>query len=250
MVVSSIPPRRGGRGPEWEDLAELTWATQRAYCAKHNYAFHGDISDVWDNVASPWHHTPPPIAYAPIRHFQKIRLMLHYMTPEKCRQNYSHVVWLDADALVTNYDVPITKWTNTLGATSDDGPDDVREGDLVLPFDVNGLHPTVIIARASTQMRGMFWAMTEAGQRLYQLHDWSENLALRFFLASPPYQQAIHWHSAQTLCAMPPNIHPMPPDVRAQYTWTPESWTLHLSALSLEKRIAIAREYIERLGLL
>ena len=248
MVVSSIPPRFGHKNAdgspkaEWADLASLTWATQRAYCDRHGYDFHGDVSDIWDNVASPWQHTPPPIAYAPIRHFQKIRLMLHFMTPERCRQNFDWVCWLDADLVIGDYDTPLTKWTNTRGA--DSGEEQVYGGDFILPWDVNTYHPTVMMARCTTQMRALMWAMTEAGQRLYHLHDWSEHMALKFF-SYPPYRDAIHQHSAKVLCAMPPGVHPMPDDVRALYEYEEGvSFALHLSAMSIEKRIELARAFI------
>lgn len=251
MVVSSIPPMRprsffpdGSLQMQWGDLSQLTWTSLRTYCAKHGYGFHGDVSDIWENVGSPWHGVAAPISHAPIRHFQKLRLMLHYMTPEKCREHWDYVVWLDADMVIGDYDTPLTKWTNTRGASSGDAGD-ITEGDLILPWDVNGLHPTVIMARATTQMRGLVWAMTEAGQRMFQLHDWSENLAFRFFTATPPYREALHWHSAKMLCAMPPGIHPLPPDVRSLYEYEDgASWALHLSALSIEMRMKLAAEFI------
>lgn len=248
MVVSSIPPRFGHRNRdgspalEWRDLADVTWASQRAYCAKHGYGFHGDESNIVEAVGSPFHGVASPIAEAPIRHFNKIRLMLHYMTPEKCRQNWDWVVWLDADLVIGDYETPLTKWTNVLGATT--GEEQVYGGDFILPWDVNTYHPTVMMARCTTQMRALMWAMTEAGQRLYHLHDWSEHMALKFF-SYLPYKDAFHQHSAKVLCAMPRGIHPMPDDVRALYEYEEGvSWALHLSALSIEKRIELAQAFI------
>lgn len=248
MVVSSIPPRNGRNEAQWADLAETTCATHVRYCQRHGYDYELNESDVWDHVSSPWLDRPPTVEQAPIRYFMKIRLMRHYLSPERCRKDYDFVVWLDADCLVTNYDIPVTKWLNQGRASND--KDDLQLGDLILAYDVNGLHPTVIMARATRRVRGLMWAMSEAGQRMYQMHDWSENLAFRFFLATPPYRDLVWWHSAQDLCAMHPGLYPIPEDVRSDYEWTPESWTLHLSALPLAKRIEIAKVYVEQLGLL
>lgn len=243
MVVSSVPPRNGRKEPQWLDLCEYTTATQRAYCAKWGYGFHLDVSDIWDRVGSPWVDQKPTVDSAPIRHINKFLLMQHFLTPDKCRQEYDWVVWLDADLVIGDYDTPLTKWMNQGRAST--GTADAMLGDLVLPYDVNALHPTVIMARATTLMRGLMWSGTEAGKRMFMQHDWSENMALRFFLATPPYSGAVWWHSAKVLCAMPPGLHPLPADVRASYEYEEgTSWSLHLSALPIAKRIELAQAFI------
>jgi hypothetical protein len=81
-------------------------------------------------------------------------------------------------------------------------------------------------------------------------HKWSDIMAFRFFLEGPPYSHLPRYFSAKELCAMPPGIYPTPPDVRAEYEWTPESWTVHFSALSIPVRIALAKKWIQDYNLL
>ena len=168
--------------------------------------------------------------------------MLDYMTPERCRQNYDWVCWLDADLVIGDYDTPLTKWTNTRGA--DSGEEMVYGGDFILPWDVNTYHPTVMNGALHDADARDHVGDDGSGQRLYHLHDWSEHMALKFF-SYPPYRDAIHQHSAKVLCAMPPGVHPMPDDVRALYEYEEGvSFALHLSAISIERRIELARAFI------
>lgn len=241
-IVSSIPPKQG-----WIDLAKYTCATQERYALKHGYSYHLDYSDVWKPRSTPWVDQRAE-GHSPLRTMIKFPLLQHFLTPERCRETWDYVAWIDADCLVTNYDIPLTRWTSNGVASIDD--DDPLMGDVITAWDVNTLHPTVIIMRATTLTRGLVWACSEAGDRMYREHGWSDIMALKFMLMDRPYRD-LHWqHSARDLCAMPPGVHPMPDDVNRMYSWTPESWTLHLSALSLEKRLEIAKDYCDRLGLL
>ena len=40
--------------PQWDDLSQLTWATQKKYCDQWGYKFHGDVSDVVLPLGTPW----------------------------------------------------------------------------------------------------------------------------------------------------------------------------------------------------
>lgn len=249
LVMSSIPPHDDRRpGKQWSHLAELTCATQKKYCDLHGYDYHLDVSSVRARVGTPWVNEPPSGVWAPVRTMIKFRLFNYFLDPDRCRQEYDAVVWLDADCLVTNYELPIEKWLNSKPADMSPGVSDV--GDLVLAWDVNGLHPTVIMMRRTRLTQGLSWACSEAGERMWMNHDWSDIMAARFFIATPPYNRIV-WHiTAKDLCAMPPGVHPMPAAVNDDYAWTPESWTLHLSALTIEKRIEIAQDYVARYNLL
>lgn len=242
-VVSSIPP-----DPKWGALAAYTCETQRRFCERHGYSYHLDVSDIWETVRSPIRGDSNCGHLASIRHFVKFRLFQHFLTPERCRETYDWVVWIDADCLITNYAVPLEKFMNGYGADAGPGP---LLGDVIIPHDVNGLHPTVIMMRSSVLTRGLSWACANMGQTMFQQHDWDDIMAFRFYFATEPYRPLL-WdqHSAQVLCAMHPGLYPIPPDVRAQYEWNHESLSLHLSALDMDKRLLLAKEYAERLSLL
>jgi hypothetical protein len=255
MVVTSIPPSIGpgqlyekdGQRYHWSDLAALTVSAQEKYCALHGYDHHLDVSDATDYAGQPL-AKKGPAELVRIRYGVKFLLMQHYMTPEKCGKVYDHVVWVDGDLLPTNYNIPLTKFMNQGKAST--GKDEIQLGDLILPFDCNSLHPTVIMARCTTKMRGLMFELTGIGQRTFGPLEWSDNFALRFAIDTPPYREAVWWHSAKDLCAQHPGLYPIPSDVRAEYDWTSESWALHLSALPLGQRIEIAKDYCDRLGLL
>ena len=235
MVVTSYPPYNPELpGPQWPDLAKITTATHRRYCEKWGYDYFEDCSDTKMPARTPFVNVPPPEGYVPLRYFVKFHLLDHFLNFDSCREEYETVVWLDADCVVTNYDRPLTQWP----------------GEIVTAYDVNAVHPTVIIVRKSPRSRGFIWACNNTGRTMFQHHEWSDNEALRYFSAAPPYKDIITYYSAQDLCAMTPGVYPIPPDIRAQYEWTANSWTLHLSALSIERRIEIAKQYIKDYNLL
>lgn len=242
--MSSIPPRREKR-PDWEDLAAYTIATQRKYCAKWGYDFHLDISDLWERAQGTKRNSPPG-EMVPIYYKIKFLLFEHFLQPEKCGKEYDYVVWLDSDLLVTNYDIELECFFNGMGNSQ------ARcKRDIILTHDVNGLHATVIMLRRSPYTLGFVWANANAGMRYFMEDFWSDQLSMRMMLQTPPYSEMVRYESVKTLCAMTPGIYPIPEEARKIYEWDEkESFALHLSALSMEKRIEIAKDYTERLGLL
>lgn len=232
-IVSSYPP-------EWRELAKLTCATQRRYCEKWGYSYFEDCSETRERAGSPWIDDPNPNIgqYVSMRTMVKFPLLEHFLREEDCKEKNDYVAWLDADMVMTNYDIPFTRWFEG------------HDKDLVLAYDVNSVHPTVILVRNTVVMRGLMWACKEAGWRMYGLHNWSDICAFRFMLDYPPYDDRVKFFSAQKMCAMPPMVHPMPTDVRSQFEWTPDSWAVHLSAMGIEHRIEIAKQFVEKLGLL
>ncbi len=248
MVISSIPPRRGtDKGATWADLAEITWATQRKYCEIHGYDFHGDVSDIWAPVGNPKLGSPQGDP-APIKYFIKFVLFQHFLDPDACGKEYDWVVWMDSDLVITNYEIPLEKFFNIHAGTDED---EKWGGDIILTNDVNGLHATVIMMRRTPHTLGFAWANGNAGKTYFQQDGWGDQLSMRMFLDYPPYSELVHFHSVKALCAMPPGIYPIPPRVRHLYEWDKEeSLALHLSALSLEKRIEIATDYVTRYALL
>ena len=252
LVVSSIPLPTTADNKLWHDLAGYTIATQKRYCEMHGYDHHLDVSDVHATVRSPMRGDQNQGYDAPIRTMVKFELLQYFLDPDACRFEWDWVVWMDADCLVTNYEIPLLKFTNEHGAQWDQenggGP---YLGDVILAKDRNGLHPTVIMARASELTLDLMWACGHAGKTMFQQHDWNDIMAFRFFLATPDYASLVWYHPIKTLCASHPGAYPdHPKRTRHRYDWTPESLTLHLSALSLPRRIELAQEYVEKYKLL
>lgn len=227
LLLTSSPPH-------WQPLADITTATMKRYCARHGYDFFHDVSDTKMPARSPFTDRPQPTGHVPLRYYIKFQLLEYFLDPESCRKDYDTVAWLDSDCVVTNYDRPLTDWP----------------GEIVTAYDVNAVHPTVIVARKSPRTRGFLWACNNTGRTLFQHLDWADNECLRYFSAAPPYKDIISFYSAGDMCAMTPGLYPIPAFAREPYEWTPQSWTLHLSALGLDERVRRATEVVERLKLL
>jgi hypothetical protein len=252
LVLSSIPPRTSADvGPVWADLAELTCATHRKYCERHGYEYHLDVSDIWE-THRPTRRGEASIGFVPIKYKIKFLLFQHFLDPDACGQEYDHVVWLDSDLVITNYDIPLEKFFNSKLAADGIGENGMGfVGDIILSYDCNGLHATVIMMRRSSQTLGFAYANGEAGMRYHITDDWSDQLTMRMFLATPPYQWLPWFHSVKTLCAQPPGIYTHTPErARKPYEWSEGDFALHLSALPIAKRIELAQEWIEKYDLL
>lgn len=252
LVMSSVPPRKpGATGPEWLDLAAITCATHRAYCDRHGYDYHLDISDIYERVR-PTKRGEPIGQSVPIKYKIKFLLFEHFLQPESCGKDYDWVVWLDSDLLITNYEIPLEKFFNSKRAADGLGPDNLGFlGDVILTHDVNGLHATVIMVRRTPYGLGYVYFNRDAGMRYFMEDDWSDQLSQRMALQTPPYSRLIWYHSIKALCAMPPGIYTqIPRDAREIYEWSEGDFALHLSALPLATRVEIAQQYVDRLGLL
>src|ERR1700730_3434825 len=226
LLLTSYPPA-------WRELAAITTATMRRYCDAQGYEFYADCSETSMPHRSPL-TTEQPTGYIPTRYFIKFALLEHFLNPESCKKYYDEVAWIDSDCVVSRYDLPLSKWS----------------GSIVTAYDPNGLHPTVIIARQEPDVAGFLWACNNAARTLFGQHDWSDNMALRFFSATPPYHNLVKYYSAQELCAMPPGLYPIPERVRKEYEWDETSFSIHLSAMGLEDRIRIASAFVKERGLL
>jgi hypothetical protein len=252
LIVCSIPPRRPDDvGATWADLAEVVCATHRKYAQRHGYDYHLDVSDLYELVR-PTRRGDPIGNYVPIKYKIKFLLFQHFLDADACGKEYDHVVWFDSDLLITNYDIPLEKFFN--GKLAEDGiGEDGRGflGDIILTYDVNGLHATVIMMRRSSQTLGFSYANGEAGMRYFMTDDWSDQLSMRMFLETPPYQWLIWYHSVKSLCAMTPDTYThIPERARKPYEWGEGDFALHLSAMSIEKRIELSKQWVERYGLL
>jgi hypothetical protein len=229
LLVSSAPP-------SWKPLTDVTWAVQKKYADAMRYDFHTDVSDIRTRATSAYEGWPQ-MPDVPLMGFIKLDLMLHFLDPDSCKREYEWVWWMDADCLPTTFEEPLP-----VG----------KEDELILPFDANGINFTVVGARNTNLVRDLLWAADNAGKTMFARHSWREMEAVRYFLQTPPYQDIASWYSVHDLCAMPNDVFAqhIPDITRKQYEWTPESLAVHFSAMRLEDRVRMAKEWVERLGLL
>jgi hypothetical protein len=221
IIVTSSPPA-------WKPLTDITALSMRRYADRHGYDFFHDVSDTMMPGRTPFINGAQPKPFVPLRYYVKFHLLEYFLDAQACGREYDEAVWLDADCLIANADRVLSDWT----------------GEIVTAYDCNGVHPTVIMARKTDRSRAFLWACNNIGRTLFQHHDWSDNECLRYFNAAPPYRDIITFYSAQDLCAMSPGVYPIPPAVREPYELTSHSWTLHLSALPLQQRVALAQQFL------
>jgi hypothetical protein len=229
LVVSSA-------APEHAPFTDLTWATQRKWCERHGYDYVTDVSNVADKD-QPTHFGQQPLGYLPIRGFVKLDLLLHYLDPHSCRKEYDIVCWLDSDLVVSNYDIPLSRWMNTTEH-------------LLLCYDINGHNSTVIGARNTDLVFDLMLAANTIGRKYFLRDAWMEMNALRFFLQTPPYAGMVNYVSVKELCAIPPEIYGIPRRSVEKYEWASGDFACHFSAMGTEERARFARAFVEANGLL
>lgn len=216
LVITSSPSA-------WQDLAEVTCRHMKAWCDRHDYTFYADVSDLRDRTSAG--------QMVDIRGFVKMSLFLHFLP------KYDRVVWLDSDMILTDIGPSIDDLT--WGAPQD----------LILPYEHNGINATVIVMRSNERTYDFTWAVENTGRKLFLSHDWKEMEAMRYFLMTPPYEDMVTYISAKRLC---PILHTeyidagLPARVAEKYGWEEGDWALHLSALNIERRVELAREYSVR----
>lgn len=217
LVITSSPP-------SWSALAEITCRHMKAWCDRHGYTFYADVSDLRDR-------NPLTGERVAIKGFVKFDLFLHFLP------KYDRVIWLDSDMLLTNIEPSIDELTWESPHA------------LILPFEHNAHNATVIIMRSNDLTYDFAWAVNNTGRKLFLGHDWVEMEAMRYFLMTPPYEDLVTYISAKRLC---PILHSeyidagLPARVSEKYSWEEGDWSLHLSALHINRRIELAQEWSTR----
>jgi hypothetical protein len=221
LVISSA-------SQDWKALTDVTFPAMAAWAARHGYKFFPWVCETKDYYYDP--HTKNR-ELVPVRGFVKMDLFLRFL-PE-----YDRVIWLDADMIITDYEPSIDDLTWS------------APHELILPYEHNGINATVIIARSTERVYDFMWAVNNTGRKLFLYHDWKEMEAMRYFLMTPPYEDMVTYISAKRLC---PILHTeyidagVPAKVSEKYGWSEGDFALHLSALSVERRTELAREYAAR----
>jgi hypothetical protein len=236
LVCSSYPP-------SWGELASYSGASHRAWAERHGYDYHADCSDrSWPA------HSPEWGALArgrlPLRGFIKLDLLLHFLDATACGTDYAWVVWLDSDLIVTNPEIPLGRWTAPLEPYRREHDGRTSGADVVMPYDYNGNNATVIVARNTDAAYNYLWSSNDAGRTMFVRHDWAEMEAMLRFRLAPPYDGIVHAVSAKELCALHPGEYaPLPQRRTRAYEWEPGDFAVHLAALSLPRRVELARHY-------
>jgi hypothetical protein len=227
LVMTSSPP-------SWAPLAEITCRSQQAWAEKHGYDYYADVSDLRDRELKSGNMIG-------IAGFVKFDLFMHFLP------KYKRVIWLDADLVVTNYEMT---WENIMWDLPE-GQFGERKYDVTLPFDFNGINATVIGMHSTPRTIDFAWAVNNTGRKFFLGHDWKEMESMRYFGMTPPYLDLLGYMSVQRLCALHPGAYlPYVPEaVTKKYEWDETSFSIHLSALPLDRRIELAQEYAAKCAL-
>ena len=164
----------------------------------------------------------------PIRGFVKFDLLLHFLP------HYKYVVWLDADLIVTDHRLDMV--------------DMLFFSYVVVGYDWNSFNSTVIACRSTDAVWAYLWACNNTGRNMFLDHGWHEMQALKYFAEFPPYNNLIGYESCKKLAAILPEEyepHGVPRRVMEPYAWAPGDFAVHLSALSLPRRIELANFFKE-----
>jgi hypothetical protein len=170
--------------------------------------------------------------------------MLHFLDAAICGTHYDWVVWLDSDLVVTNPDIPLTRWTDEIAPYRRERAGETSGADVIMPYDYNGNNATVIIARNTDAAYNYLWSSNDAGRVMFLKHDWAEMESLLRFRLAPPYDCIVHAVSAKELCALHPGAYePLPKRRTAPYEWAAGDFAVHLAALPLPRRVQLAQHY-------
>ena len=233
----------------WGELAAVTGHTHRTWAQRHGYDYRADCSErTWPIVTALRGSTPT--GRMPIGSFIKLDLLLYYLDAALCGETYDWVMWLDSDQLITNYDVPITQWTEGLVPYTVARDGTTTGKDVIMPYDFNGNNSTTIIARNTDLAYNYLYASNDAGRTIFLTHDWAEMEAMLRFRLAPPYTGIVQTYSAKELCALHPGEYrPLPDRRTAAYEWAPGDFSVHLAALPMPRRLELARQYVKTLSL-
>jgi hypothetical protein len=236
LVCSSFPP-------SWAELAAISGGTHRRWAEQHGYVYHSDCSE---RTASDRTADLGAVLRGrlPIRSFIKLDLLLHFLDADVCGATYDWVVWLDGDQLITNYEIPITRWTGGLEPYRRERDGRTSGADVIMPHDYNGNNSTTLIVRNTDAAFNYLWSSNDAGRTIFLRHDWAEMEAMLRFRLAPPFDGIVHTYSAKELCALHPGEYrPLPARRTAPYEWAPGDFSVHLAALPIPRRIELARYY-------
>jgi hypothetical protein len=158
--------------------------------------------------------------------WEKLNFISQYL-----EKDYTSVLWLDADVLITN-PKPIT-WI------LDENP----AADVFLTADVNGLNAGVILIRNTPWSKAYFYACRTHGKTLFGDRPNGEQQALQHFSSAYPYAGIVHYVPQRELNSYHAGAYDYPNCRLA--SWQQGDFALHLPSLPNEDRILILKQYIK-----
>ncbi len=191
---------------EYEPIAEITLPRLEAYCQIHGYDLYTEEYEGRIEKTIGWER------------FARVYDLLF---------SYETVMWVDADALITNPTVEIEKHLR---------------GSVVMAADLHGANTGVFIARKQELVRQLFFVILgEYGRSHFGEHQWGEQAAFIHLTSSPPYNHLVRWVNQHQLNSYPNSEHYWPDFI--QGNWEPGNFIIQFAGFPLARRIELAKKY-------
>jgi len=190
-------------GDEYSKTIRPCTDTQISYATKHSYDRITDIS-VYDRSR-------------PISWF-KIPLIQKYLS------NYDYILWMDADVMVTNYDIKIETFIEQMQ----------KDSFLLIARDLNNLNCGMFIIKnceKSFEFLNDVWSRTE-----YINHPWWEQAAVIDIHSHYEGVQIIPRHLSHTFNGYDKTTEPL-------YPWVRGDWVIHFAGKRGDELIKLQNDY-------
>lgn len=207
--------------PEYRELALLTGPSKFLYAHKYDYVYHYDI------YRGPIHRVG----------FERLALVLKML-----EDGHRAVIWMDADAMITNDRICILSEIESRRAPAD--------RHLFCSADMHGLNSGIFVAFNTDLMKQFLYVITHAyGEQHFGTHPWGEQAAMIHLLAAPPYhnlatylpQRSLNAYAREALTAFPDYV-------TRDGIWQTGDWAIQFAGLPMVERLRLAHLYRTRLS--
>lgn len=141
--------------------------------------------------------------------------------------HYGRVLWIDADAIFTDMNV------------EPHYPLGLQSG-LTMSVDINGPCAGVMWLRNCPLLQMLLHTCRDH-RSLFEGHPWSDQAALRHFIALPPYDTLVQYSSDRQIDY---SLYPGYSNLACltSMSWTPQSFIFHAAGLPVEVQLAAIKE--------
>jgi hypothetical protein len=192
-------------------LAALTFPGLKAYCEKWGYTPY---------FGQPFANCDPRNGFD--------RFVAVYGLFE---QGYDAVMWIDADAMITNHHIRIE--------------DRLGDEKFVIAADLHGINSGVFIARNHLETRELVLSMINLGEKLLKDHPFREQECLNRYLGFDRYRRMVTVLPQRMLNAVVNAYYQRPEGFAGD--WRPGDWILHFPGISMADRLRIVPEYVAQI---
>ncbi len=193
-------------------LTDITFPSLREYCEKWGYATY---------FGEPFVGLDPRDTYN--RFIIPYNLFL--------QENFDAVMWLDADAMITNHHIRIE--------------DRLGDEKFVIASDLHGLNAGVFIVRNHVETRELFLSLINLGKKLTGEHPFREQEALNRYLAFDHYKHIATVLPQRMMNSVVNAFYQRPPDFSGN--WQPGDWILHFPGITLADRCRVAPDFVSQI---